>query len=306
MGKRNRNRSSKKRQQHRQSNKIRKALIENMKTVKELNVADVVTVPKAKTHRVSLMLDTPLKFPDLWFEVYIAGDAYEERNFANFLIMSQCSRAKSPLEADLVVFTGGPDVDPALYGAKPHKTTRFSSQRDSEDIELYNLCLENGIPMFGVCRGAQFGHVMNGGTLYQDIDDHYGDHSIYDSSERMVISPVSSVHHQMCVRNPDMEVIAESGKNTERWLDDTRFETGHHMGVEGFFYRDSCFLGVQGHPEYRGYDKYAQWCLEKINKYINENPDIDCSGGLRRVKQSLLEERKLLKTPSNKNEKELN
>lgn len=253
------------------------------------------TPARMKTHRVALIKDSQLVFPDLWFEVFIAGDEYEERAFANMFIHAQCRKAKTPETADLVVFTGGPDVDPALYGQTPHESTKVSPDRDKADLELYALCLEKGIPMFGVCRGAQFLHVMNGGELYQDIDNHYQDHMIYDPVEHRVIQKVSSVHHQMCIRNKKMTVIAENGDARERWLNASQFESGKFMDVEGFWYRDTCCLGVQGHPEYRGYNHFMQWTLGRIDKYINENPDIENRDGYRRIKQSILDERKMMR-----------
>src|SRR3546814_5523779 len=106
--------------------------------------------------------------------------------------------ADTPEEADLVVFVGGADVDPALYGAERHQTTFPDTDQDQRDMELFKTCYENGIPMLGVCRGAQFLNVMHGGKLYQDVDNHVGDHPIYDTQNKRVIHNVSSIHHKMC------------------------------------------------------------------------------------------------------------
>lgn len=245
--------------------------------VKIMNAIIAKDIPGEGQHRVAVIKDHLLEFPELFLDVFIAGDRYEEAAFASMLSRARCTRAKSVLEADLVIFTGGADVEPALYGATAHKTTRSSQSRDTEDIGLYLMCYEEGIPMMGVCRGAQFLHVMNGGKLYQDVDNHYGDHAIFDRRENRVIAKVSSVHHQMVVpfEAGGMEIIATSqGKSQKRYLDDVNVERGSTNDVEAFFYRDTCCIGVQGHPEYANYNLYTRWCLELLNHYVICNPDI--------------------------------
>jgi gamma-glutamyl-gamma-aminobutyrate hydrolase PuuD len=243
--------------------------------------------------------DIEVEYPELWMEIFVAGDPMvrdDEARFAKMFARSRCSRAKSVLESDIVIFGGGSDVDPALYGEEKHCTTHFDSKRDDDDIALYQLCLENGIPMFGVCRGAQFLSVMNGGKLYQDIDNHYGDHKIWDVNRRFHIDKVSSVHHQMCRPNVDggMEIIATNSDGRNRSLNPGDRKIGPCADIEAFFYRDTCCIGVQGHPEYSGYPYYTKWCLELINELVLANPDIEWRDKNRRIKLDLLEERKII------------
>jgi gamma-glutamyl-gamma-aminobutyrate hydrolase PuuD len=157
-----------------------------------------------------------------------------------------------------------------FYTAKsPHPTTVCDPKRDEDDIALYLLCLEHGIPMFGVCRGAQFLHVMNGGKLWQHVDRHYGDHRIYDIKKRDFVQKVSSVHHQMVRLNTDngMELIATNGDARNRWANPTE-RAGAKADIEVFFYRDTCCLGVQGHPEYAGLSFLHEMVLDLINETI--------------------------------------
>lgn len=173
---------------------------------------------KKDTHRVALFRDTSLSFPELYLQIYLAGeDDCENALFRRMFIRSKCWEAETPEEADLVVFGGGVDVNPALYGASRHQSTYYDSGRDERDLALWDLCFHEGIPMLGICRGAQFGHVMCGGTLYQNVNNHHGDHPIYDEIEKRTISVTSSVHHQMVRPNPRMDVIARcAGKSTQR------------------------------------------------------------------------------------------
>lgn len=71
---------------------------------------------------------------------------------------------------DGVLFTGGADIDPALYGHKPTKHLGETNPlRDVYEPFLYRMAYENDMPVLGICRGIQLINVMHGGTLYQDI-----------------------------------------------------------------------------------------------------------------------------------------
>lgn len=255
-----------------------------------------VNRPANADRTVTLMRDHLMEYPDLFLSVFVAGDRYEEAQFAAMFARTGCKRAPSVLEADLVVFTGGSDVDPALYGEEAHSTTRFNEGRDTDDINLFLMCQEHGIPMFGVCRGAQFLHVMMGGKLVQDIDEHYGDHSIYLVKEMRMLDKVSSVHHQMCIQNVagGMDILATSSKAKTRWLNPKDKITGTNADVEAFFYRSHCIFGVQGHPEYRDYNAFANWCITMLNEYIILNPDMVWEGKTRRLKEEFRIERDAL------------
>lgn len=254
------------------------------------NIMAMDTVGK---HRVSVIADTMLITPELYLHVFVAGSAWEQRAFAKIFARAFCWKAPSIDEADLVIFPGGADVDPALYGEKPHMSVHTEEGLDEAEMEVYEHCKKNGIPMLGICRGAQFLHVMNGGKLYQDVDNHYGPHSIYDRIERRQISNASSVHHQMVASNikNGMQIIASaSATSKKRWLNDTDYEEGPATDIEAFWYRDTCCLGIQGHPEYEGYPEFTNWSMRKVNEFIVQNPDLEWRDKTLRVKSDILEE----------------
>ena len=71
---------------------------------------------------------------------------------------------------DGVLFTGGGDIDPALYREPAHpKTQPPDAARDIFELELARLALAQNIPLLAVCRGLQVVNVAAGGTLIQDI-----------------------------------------------------------------------------------------------------------------------------------------
>lgn len=252
---------------------------------------DTPAPPKKRT--LTVLLDEDIEYPDMYLSVYVSGPELDAQGFPEMFARARCYKARSPDEADLVVFTGGTDVDPVLYGAKPHSSTCASPARDKEDIELYSKCYKEGIPMLGICRGAQFLWVMNGGKLYQDVASHYGDHPIYDVVAKKALKSVSSVHHQMCMPEtcPGAEILAEAYKSEKKWVDPDTVESGRNRDIEAYFIRETCCLGIQGHPEYRGYAEFTAWSLNLIKQYIWEDPDIKLKGSVIRVLPDILKQR---------------
>lgn len=252
--------------------------------------------------KVTLIKDSTLEYPTLCLRIYVqpdpeVGAIEDEARYAKMFAKTGCRRAETPAEADLVIFSGGSDVDPQLYGERPHSTTFWDVKRDETDIRLYTLCIDTGIPMLGICRGAQFLSVMNGGKLFQDVDGHNGNHSIYDKLSGGEIMKISSVHHQLVMPNTanGMEIIAVSkGLSSERWTNDKNCFVTPTEEIEAFFYRDTCCLGIQGHPEYEGYHYYQKWVLELVNQTIFLNPDLHWTEeGQLRMKKDLIEQRGL-------------
>jgi gamma-glutamyl-gamma-aminobutyrate hydrolase PuuD len=239
--------------------------------------------------------DHGLDYPELYLDIFVADNRFEEARFTEMFVRAGCNRARALDVADLCVFTGGPDVDPVLYNEALHPQTRINADRDLADIETYLFCMEHGIPMFGVCRGAQFLHVMEGGKLIQDADGHHRAHPIYDVKEKYHLKNVSSVHHQICRPNPEngMEILATANTSRKRWLNPKEFAQGVTEDIEAFWYPKSLSLGVQGHPEYSGFNEYTCWCLKLIENYILVNPNLDWAndGGRRRLKTDLLKAR---------------
>ncbi|KAA0081286.1 gamma-glutamyl-gamma-aminobutyrate hydrolase family protein [Mycolicibacterium sp. P9-64] len=76
---------------------------------------------------------------------------------------------------DGLVLTGGRDVDPASYGQPPHPNTdEPARERDAWEFALVERALKRGLPVLGICRGAQILNVALGGTLHQHLPDVVG------------------------------------------------------------------------------------------------------------------------------------
>jgi putative glutamine amidotransferase len=75
-------------------------------------------------------------------------------------------------QVDGVFLPGGVDMDPASYGEERHELCgRTDPPRDHVELAFTRWALEDGKPVFGVCRGMQVINVAAGGTLYQDCGE---------------------------------------------------------------------------------------------------------------------------------------
>lgn len=76
---------------------------------------------------------------------------------------------------DGVLFTGGADIHPELYG-ETIRSACGEPDRERDEFELGLACraIDRSIPVLGICRGLQLLNVVCGGTLYQDLSERPG------------------------------------------------------------------------------------------------------------------------------------
>lgn len=71
---------------------------------------------------------------------------------------------------DGLLIPGGVDMDPATYGEELlPEVGRRDADRDTVELQLTRWAIADGLPVLGLCRGAQVINVASGGTLWQDI-----------------------------------------------------------------------------------------------------------------------------------------
>jgi putative glutamine amidotransferase len=77
---------------------------------------------------------------------------------------------------DGLMLCGGRDIEPSRYGADALATTeKPDTLRDHTEDMLVGAAIEQGVPILGICRGAQMLNVHRGGTLHQHVPDVVGD-----------------------------------------------------------------------------------------------------------------------------------
>lgn len=157
---------------------------------------------------------------------------------------------------DLVCFTGGIDVDPHMYGHEPIEGAEFDRRRDDAEKEVFEDCVSKHVPMVGICRGAQFLNVMNGGCLIQDCDGHTHTHTIHTWCPKYENIQATSTHHQMMVPTERAVLEAWAIQQSTYYVHTAKNKPSFSLTADGdikepevVFYADTQTLCVQPHPE---------------------------------------------------------
>jgi putative glutamine amidotransferase len=77
--------------------------------------------------------------------------------------------------SDGIIISGGPDVNPSLYGKEDEidKCEDIDYGRDTLEMRMIRYAMTSRVPLLGICRGHQILNVANGGTLIVDIPTDY-------------------------------------------------------------------------------------------------------------------------------------
>ncbi|AXH71990.1 MAG: putative glutamine amidotransferase [Podoviridae sp. ctbj_2] len=182
--------------------------------------------------------------------VYIVGSGY---HYEALFSLFGWNTTKTLEGSDLVLFTGGADVDPKLYGDAKHRATHSDVDRDKYEEGVYQEARKHKIPCVGICRGGQFLNVMNGGRMYQDVTNHAGfTHMLEDLSHGKQYM-VTSTHHQMMMPTENAIILGTAkGVTSEReWYDGSiKRQDVDNQGIEIVYYPETNSLCYQPHPEY--------------------------------------------------------
>jgi gamma-glutamyl-gamma-aminobutyrate hydrolase PuuD len=206
-------------------------------------------------------------------KIYVVGGA---NHYASFI--DDYTLVNNVNDADIVMFTGGEDVDPSLYDAKHHHSTISNICRDLKEKEIFES-INPSQKVIGICRGSQFMAVMNGGKLVQNVNNHamWGTHQIINSKQE--IFEITSTHHQMQypynLPSDYYDVLFTSHNNSSLYyeginLTNDEFIFLHQNEPEIVKYTvpgNPVCLAIQGHPEMMRKDAPI---IKKLNELINQ------------------------------------
>lgn len=160
---------------------------------------------------------------------------------------------------DGILLTGGPDVNPALYGKEISPHLRLLAPiRDTTEKLYFEEMLARDKAVLGICRGIQFINAMFGGTMYQDLPTAFETPVLHDQDEKGIVAThavdilpgtpladwmegktrlsVNSFHHQAVKETG--KGLAVMAKSSADGLTEAVYSPAH---------RFCC--GVQWHPE---------------------------------------------------------
>ena len=182
-----------------------------------------------------------------------------------------------PEDIDGALIGGGDDIGASLYDGSPEPgiapvvgaRVRLDPARDQLELRVLDHAEEHGLPVMGICRGAQMINVWGGGSLFGDIYTAFEglpkvrtvlprkNVNIEPDSQLEEIldrdsTKVNSLHHQAVDRlGDDIEVNARDDHSVVQ-------------GVEGE--EDRLIIGVQWHPEFLLFDRAQQALFRALVK----------------------------------------
>lgn len=179
---------------------------------------------------------------------------------------------KDLLPGDVLIVWGGADISPALYNkGRSSKSYAEStpSRRDTLEWELMKQAKSLGIPIIGVCRGAQMLCALEGGYLIQHVDNHGGEHEVFLGNDKNI--KTNSIHHQMMMPLGDFDIVGWTEMKSNRYFDEDIVLTQHPLGCdpEFVFYPKSKGFAIQWHPEMMSLGSSAnQMVLNFIKQHV--------------------------------------
>ncbi|WP_425410725.1 gamma-glutamyl-gamma-aminobutyrate hydrolase family protein [Hyphococcus sp.] len=169
-----------------------------------------------------------------------------------------------------LVLGGGADIYPELYEGQPRQAASYDRDRDEMEKFWARRAHDERLPVLGICRGAQLLNVVNGGTLYENINDVFETeypsslpgHMFYrkaiDIMEGSLLARitgdtsrvVNSIHKQAVNRPGDgLKVTAKEKNGLIQAIEDPEC---------------AYYLGVQFHPEFLIYRKGDQKIFDAL------------------------------------------
>lgn len=181
---------------------------------------------------------------------------------------------------DGLVIWGGADISPSIYNEPVGPRTGASAElsyRDKIETAAVGAAIKMGIPLIGVCRGAQLLCAMSGGKLVQDVQGHHRDHPMKTNDGRSIVT--TSIHHQMMypflMDEDKYDLIAWTAPRplSQTYVgvdvDLMRDFNGMVTEPEVLYFHNTNALCIQGHPEFDDpHSEFVQYCNQLAREYF--------------------------------------
>lgn len=189
-------------------------------------------------------------------KIAIAGRAENTENYVRYVKSAGAVPAVTLEQAEIagcggLLLPGGGDIAPAFYGEQNRGSADIDTELDILQLQAFDLALQRGMPILGICKGLQLINVGFHGTLLQDLGTAGNERHRYENGDRYHTSAiekgswlyrlyggettVNSAHHQAISR------LGEGLSAVSRCpLDGC---------IEAIAHRSLPVTGVQWHPE---------------------------------------------------------
>lgn len=189
--------------------------------------------------------------------------------FAIFDKVLEAAEKSVPLtQGDVLLLWGGMDIAPKMYNQTPNRFCNIKeiSNRDQEEWELIHEAVNKGIPIIGICRGAQMLTIYTGGTLVQHVDNHGRSHEIMCHDTNRILR-CNSAHHQVCQPIHPAKILASAKE--EQGFGENNEEVHLQEIPEIILFPHINAIGFQFHPEWADCPRETvKYCAETIKEYL--------------------------------------
>jgi len=204
--------------------------------------------------------------------------------FSMFGSISPIHYAEEPRnDLDLLVVPGGPDIDSSRYGQAPDLTiSKACPFREYFDMNVLPEYIQQGTPIFGICRGLQTIAVHFGASLIQNM---YHETNPADERAKLVHtvlyqeagkenvnwSLVNSIHHQAVDNEGFPSELAIIGrylpKPKDKHVKVNNIDLAENS-IEAIVHKELPIAAVQFHPE----ELYNSIFANKLVELLLEEP----------------------------------
>ena len=178
---------------------------------------------------------------------------------------------------DILVVSGGNDINPTTYGENNEESYACSYNRDLVDDALIRRCIQRGKPIVGICRGFQILGSILGMKLTQDLNSGEETEEIHSGNSLSITNRTEPMHF-IELHKDFKEFVGHRYMRVNSW---------HHQGmllknnknpkqveilartkdvIEGFRHKTLPIIGMQFHPEDYSDSITIKYILNKLIK----------------------------------------
>ena len=209
----------------------------------------------------------------LYHAVYKGSSLFDEM-FSRTMVVTHSTNF-NPNPEDALVLWGGEDINPSFYGQNNvcHDKRVFDSNpRDHAERGIIDKAIETNIPIIGICRGAEWLCISAGGSLIQDVTNHYENHDLTLVGNTQM--QCNSIHHQMMrLKGTDHQVLGWCVPRSEHYLIDEKHaepvgKIEFLVEPEIVFFPTLKGLAMQFHPEMGKNSALGQLAKNLVAEYF--------------------------------------